>query len=913
MGCGGDGSGSLCAAATGVEGPGQPPSADCSWGSASGSSSTTASGCDSRLVTTACTDDFEVPPKTKHHFERLPASHLLLGAVNRPFGHRVLLPLPSKVPDENFNAYKTMQDTCIEKRNDDALCALAEDQELRWYGGGTYGRNSALQRELPVWASTSNVEKAVRKQDKWIPSSIFGTAPPAMIMKDILSNWHFSMIQANTWKTHPALKLILDKVGPEECKVGATYRKNVLPYLERHWQEDRANELDWTNDPLCELDKIWYDAAIGATVDKTDDMTECEICYCTTPHSDREWSWANTRSFLSQHLRPVQEANARAGWYEARAVAADGGIRTAESAATLGGAAAAWLATASLPSSPPRDDDPWHVDSRPVTPTALCPPRPPPQFFGLDSEDDAPNSQESISPPDLSPGFGHTAVRPITPAASPAGEAAEAEAELLREFVAKIVHQGSVNRQAEKSPVRPVEPLGGGDVEPPDPRVCSSDAFITGDTSTPRRSPLAKGERVPPNSHATSPLPLHCRGHRANADAATGSGSPRKPSATAGHLRPPEPFADGGASAAARHLQVAGDRESVRATSLRWQPRGARTAHAVSGDDLPPVATGKDTATRMLQYMNRKSKQPLGKTSFFQSSNQPRAECSSASARKHPHQPLLRGSRGLARMVAGTSQIEPKRRTGVDRGETTKGSTWQFKSRVLQHPNSGEPRTAGPSPQLAAAAPRSLNSSCPSATAPTRPGATAPATAKRKSHRGSMSKDRIRVKEGVANDGASARETSARVERPRRDGNTEMLDRCVERRKRALAEINTTKLTTFQKRRAIEQSPCVNAPCPRGGGGRYVHPRPPTANHSRNSVAAAHNKPTCRRSANSNPPQVAAATAGVNTTTRSPLLPKLSARTRAKIANPSRISPAGLGVGSRPPWNTGRRSSGVSR
>ncbi|KAL8450791.1 hypothetical protein Emag_003079 [Eimeria magna] len=266
------------------------------------------------------------------------------------FGHRVLRPLLSKDPSENYDAFLDILKHAQKHCDAEALEFLLSDQELQYYTRGSCHPSITLSaqqhqqqeqqhlqhptRQLqklagarPAWALPAALLTALEAQREVDPFSVFGEAPPELVLHEVYGHEHYNATSARVRATHPVLAR-LDKqrlltspassttqqqhgttgtAGVEGKEKGGLlsaekWETVVLPALLNWWQRDSAVELDWRHDPLTAEDCAWYLHAIGATRDLTHVVTLKQPCFCPTPPPQRGWSWTDSRQLLRRRL-----------------------------------------------------------------------------------------------------------------------------------------------------------------------------------------------------------------------------------------------------------------------------------------------------------------------------------------------------------------------------------------------------------------------------------------------------------------------------------------------------------------------------------------------------------------------------------------------------------------------------------
>ncbi|KAL8435667.1 hypothetical protein ACSSS7_002328 [Eimeria intestinalis] len=267
------------------------------------------------------------------------------------FGHRVLRPLLSKDPSDNYDAFLDILKHAQKHCDAEALDFLLSDQELQYYTRGSCHPSITLfaqqrqdqqqQQHLqhpprhlqklagarPSWALPAALLTALDAQRDVDPFSVFGEAPPELMLHEVYGQEHYNATSRSVRATHPVLAR-LDKqrllsppassstqqqhgatgaAGVEGKEKGALlsaerWESVVLPALLNWWQRDSAVELDWRHDPLTAEDCAWYLQAIGATRDLTHLVTLKQPCFCPTPPPQRGWSWTDSRQLLRRRL-----------------------------------------------------------------------------------------------------------------------------------------------------------------------------------------------------------------------------------------------------------------------------------------------------------------------------------------------------------------------------------------------------------------------------------------------------------------------------------------------------------------------------------------------------------------------------------------------------------------------------------
>ncbi|KAL8454571.1 hypothetical protein Emed_000292 [Eimeria media] len=296
------------------------------------------------------------------------------------FGHRVLRPLLSKDPADNYDAFLDILKHAqkhhwnirlvallgaplhaLDSRSAvaavvsfscdaEALDFLLSDQELQYYTRGSCHPSITLsaqqqqqqqQQHLqhptrqmqklvgarPAWAHPAALLTALEAQREVDPFSVFGDAPPELVLHEVYGHEHYNATSARVRATHPVLARLEKQrlltpaasssmqqqqgatgaAGVEGKEKGALlsaekWESVVLPALLNWWQRDSAVELDWRHDPLTAEDCAWYLQAIGATRDLTHLVTLKQPCFCPTPPPQRGWSWTDSRQLLRRRL-----------------------------------------------------------------------------------------------------------------------------------------------------------------------------------------------------------------------------------------------------------------------------------------------------------------------------------------------------------------------------------------------------------------------------------------------------------------------------------------------------------------------------------------------------------------------------------------------------------------------------------
>ncbi|OEH74007.1 inner centromere ark-binding region protein [Cyclospora cayetanensis] len=177
---------------------------------------------------------------------------------------------------------------------------------------------------------------ALQAQQEVDPFSVFGDAPPELVLHEVYDQQHYSAVGPAIRASHPILakldrqRLLLPPApGNGGCgsKSGGNslptvqaqqhaasgvpdklhltremWEEVLLPALQSWWCAESAVELDWRQDPLTAEDCAWYLQAIGASRDLTDQVTLKQPCFCPTPPPLRGWSWTDSRHLLRTKL-----------------------------------------------------------------------------------------------------------------------------------------------------------------------------------------------------------------------------------------------------------------------------------------------------------------------------------------------------------------------------------------------------------------------------------------------------------------------------------------------------------------------------------------------------------------------------------------------------------------------------------
>ncbi|KAL8272688.1 hypothetical protein Esti_003392 [Eimeria stiedai] len=264
------------------------------------------------------------------------------------FGHRVLRPLLSKDPSDNYDAFLDILKHAQKHCDAEALDFLLSDQELQYYTRGSCHPNITLSahqqqqqqhlqhpsRQLqklagarPPWALPAALLTALEAQREVDPFSVFGEAPSELVLHEVYGHEHYNATSTRVRASHPVLARLEKQrlltpaassstqqqqgatgaAGEEGNEKGARlsaeiWESVVLPALLNWWQRDSAVELDWRHDPLTAEDCAWYLQAIGATRDLTHVVTLKQPCFCPTPPPQRGWSWTDSRQLLRRRL-----------------------------------------------------------------------------------------------------------------------------------------------------------------------------------------------------------------------------------------------------------------------------------------------------------------------------------------------------------------------------------------------------------------------------------------------------------------------------------------------------------------------------------------------------------------------------------------------------------------------------------
>ncbi|XP_026193336.1 uncharacterized protein LOC113147333 [Cyclospora cayetanensis] len=274
------------------------------------------------------------------------------------FGHRVLRPLVSKDPAENYDAFLDILRQARKHCEAETLELLMNDKELLYYTRGNHHPKIALraqqqqqpmqqqhashrQQQLlagarPAWALPGTLMSALQAQQEVDPFSVFGDAPPELVLHEVYDQQHYSAVGPAIRASHPILakldrqRLLLPPApGNGGCgsKSGGNslptvqaqqhaasgvpdklhltremWEEVLLPALQSWWCAESAVELDWRQDPLTAEDCAWYLQAIGASRDLTDQVTLKQPCFCPTPPPLRGWSWTDSRHLLRTKL-----------------------------------------------------------------------------------------------------------------------------------------------------------------------------------------------------------------------------------------------------------------------------------------------------------------------------------------------------------------------------------------------------------------------------------------------------------------------------------------------------------------------------------------------------------------------------------------------------------------------------------
>lgn len=277
------------------------------------------------------------------------------------FGHRILRPLVSKDPTENYDAFLDILRHAKKHCEAETLELLMADKELLYYTRGSFHPKIALrqmqqqqQQQLhlqhqlhqqqmqepqsqqhqllagarPAWAFPAALVASLNTQRSIDPFSVFGDAPPELVLHEVYGPEHYNAIGTRTRATHPVLtkldkyllahpaancsnsnSIVQQQQPPATLKEGGkrhltteTWKNILLPALLSWWRLDTAVELDWRHDPLTAEDCSWYLQAVGATRDVTDVVTLKQPCFCPTPPPQRGWSWTDSRQLLRRRL-----------------------------------------------------------------------------------------------------------------------------------------------------------------------------------------------------------------------------------------------------------------------------------------------------------------------------------------------------------------------------------------------------------------------------------------------------------------------------------------------------------------------------------------------------------------------------------------------------------------------------------
>ncbi|PHJ20725.1 inner centromere ark-binding region protein [Cystoisospora suis] len=162
------------------------------------------------------------------------------------FGHRVLRPLRSKDLQQNYDALIDIVRYAKKRCEKESTELLRKDIPILYYARGlhhpshveTFGKHPPPQRsrpypasipssssslpsvsaalaagarpsKCPAWATPENLAKAVHGQEKFNPFTVFGEAPPEVVLSDIYDERHYTYVSVNTRASHPAIFRLL--------------------------------------------------------------------------------------------------------------------------------------------------------------------------------------------------------------------------------------------------------------------------------------------------------------------------------------------------------------------------------------------------------------------------------------------------------------------------------------------------------------------------------------------------------------------------------------------------------------------------------------------------------------------------------------------------------------------------------
>lgn len=174
-------------------------------------------------------------------------------------------------------------------------------------------------RARPKWAEGPMLESALRLQQRIDPFSVFGEAPPELVLPEVYRLQHYNAVSLKTLQRHPGLgPLLAERLRDGQVANGGSrsgladaseqtapfigaeeWRTRLLPALESLWEAELAVELNWKNDPLTADEVVWYLQATGASSDLSEAVTVKQPCYCPTPPPNRNWVWTDSRHILS--------------------------------------------------------------------------------------------------------------------------------------------------------------------------------------------------------------------------------------------------------------------------------------------------------------------------------------------------------------------------------------------------------------------------------------------------------------------------------------------------------------------------------------------------------------------------------------------------------------------------------------
>nr|CCA30075.1 hypothetical protein, conserved [Neospora caninum Liverpool]CEL71321.1 TPA: hypothetical protein, conserved [Neospora caninum Liverpool] len=215
------------------------------------------------------------------------------------FGHRVLRPLRSKNLHENYDALIDIVAFAKRRCEKETMELLRRDVQILYYARGlhhpshvkTFQRQAqqplttatthappppssyslpsvtaalaagAQPHPCPSWATREELGAAMSRQDAFNPFTVFGEAPPELVLSEIYDQRHYTHVSAQTRASHPVIARLAASHGGGEVGLSRdNEEERRLQLQKRQIQEalrDRAARKEITPD---EAKRLWLEA-----------------------------------------------------------------------------------------------------------------------------------------------------------------------------------------------------------------------------------------------------------------------------------------------------------------------------------------------------------------------------------------------------------------------------------------------------------------------------------------------------------------------------------------------------------------------------------------------------------------------------------------------------------------------------